>query len=520
MNVVVLLAVALPLLGSLAAIRYSGRTVALLCSGGSFGFLLLLIPQVEVPLEFTITLWMNPIQFLIFVDGFSLVFALLTSFLFFMVAIYSSYMRGRSYYPLLLLDLAVLLLIAFSREILMFYVCLEVFTIVTYFLVIYERTAKSLKAGLKYVVMNVGGAFLMLLAILLETPSAVTLSFFVTGCLVKAGSFPLHVWLADAHPAAPSPVSALLSGSMVKVGAYALFRFAPHFGDDLSLVVPVGVASMVAGAFLALVQSDVKRILAYHTVSQVGFILLGIALHHGDSVSGGMLHLINHGVFKSLLFLCMGCVIYATGERTIHKLGGLHSKMPVTAAACLVGCLSITGVPPFNGAVSKCILFHALESNSMRAAFIIACAGTVASFTKLFRYTFLGELKTPARAVPFSMRLPLIVLSGGCIVLGLFPRLLLSLTGYSTELNLWTGAVVSELVLSASLGIGIYASVVKAGITSPPQLKITCDNLLCAAGRAVEYFSVLVKKWLIQDINYYAAYIMLMLILFFLLCNV
>lgn len=497
--------------------RYPGnRWIALVFSGISCIILLCMIPGVDT-VEYPVSIWMNPLTLHIFIDGFSLFFGAILSFLFVMTIVYSSYIKKKRYYPLLLLNLGVLLLAIFSKQVLAFYVFLELSTITTYFLIIHKETKESLQAGFKYVVMNVGGAVLILLAVLDYTSQTAPV-FFVTGCLVKAGSFPVHVWLADAHPAAPSPVSALLSGIMVKTGVYGLFRFAPYFNIDLSLVVPFALVSMIFGVLLALIQSDVKRILAYHTVSQVGFILLGIGLQSELGISGGLLHLINHAVFKALLFLCMGCVIHATGKRDIHHLGGLQSKMPLTATACLVGCLSISGIPPFNGFVSKTLLFHALDSEIFKVIFVITCAGTVASFIKLFRHTFLGELKIPAKNVSVSMKIPLLVLSGLCIFLGIFPQTVLSLTGYTSFV--WSISALSECFLPVGLGIAIYVVGLKTRIILEPiHTRITIDTFFHKSGRAVEYSSKMLSKMLIQDTNYYVMYMILLFVLFFFLLN-
>ena len=516
-NIIIL--VGIPVAGAVIAAFGASRKTALVCSGLTLGGLVL-ISQGEVPAEATLNLWMNPVSVHIFVDGVSLLFAVLVSFIFFMAILFSSYMKSKSYYALLLLNLGSLLLLAFSKDLLVFYCALEVSALVAYFLVVHKKTVESVKAGFKYIVMNVGGALLILLAILLKGSSPAGGYLLVTGCLIKAGSFPVHIWLADAHPAAPSPVSALLSGAMVKVGVYGLYRFAPIFEIDLSFLVPVALISMVAGVILALVQTDVKRILAYHTVSQVGFIILGIGLQNVQGVSGAVLHMVNHGLFKALLFLCMGCVIHATGERTLGNLGGLAWKMPVTAAACLVGCLSISGIPPFNGYVSKCVLFHALESSIMRAAFMVACAGTVASFIKLFRHTFLGELKSTPKKVSNTMKVPLLVLSAACIFSGLYPGGVLALAGFPGCLYVWTLSNMGEVLFSAGLGVMVYGIVLKTQlVTRTPQSRITVDKFFCGYGKAVEYISNLVDRLMRQDINYYAMCIILFLILIFFLCT-
>ncbi|MBU7016440.1 MAG: hypothetical protein HXS44_02950 [Theionarchaea archaeon] len=512
-----LLAVLVPFLGCGVILVFRRRRwVTLACTGISFGFLLRLIS--EIPVEFSLYMWMNPIRIEVLIDGFSLVFALLISFLFLLCAVYSSYIKSKRYYSLLLLNLGLLLSLVFMNHIMVFYIFLEMSTITTYFLVIHNETEEAMKAGFKYIMMNVGGALLILSAIFLG-PSSLASFLFVTGCMVKAGSFPVHVWLADAHPAAPSPVSALLSGALVKVGAYSLLRFAPSFGAQSSVIVYVALMSMVVGVFLALIQTDIKRILAYHTVSQMGFVLLGIGLQSNLGLSGSYLHLINHGVFKALLFLCMGCVIYATGKRNILKLGGLKSVMPVTAAACLIGCLSISGIPPFNGFVSKSLISHALDSDIMRALFLITCAGTIASFTKLFRHTFLGELKTKTKEIPLSMKVPLLVLSGLCVILGFFPGLVFTLTGVTPEYTVWNRSCLVDVLLAGGLGIAFYVISLETKIIfRTPQLSIV-DKFFYVGGKTVEYLSELLNRWLQLDINYYAIIMITVLVLLFLLWN-
>jgi multicomponent Na+:H+ antiporter subunit D len=511
------LAVLVPFLGcGVTIVCKRRRWVTLVCAGISFGSLLRL--TFETPLEFSLYMWMNPVKIKVLIDGFSLVFALLISFLFLLCAVYSSYIKSKRYYSLLLLDLGFLLSLVFMNHIMVFYVFLEMSTITTYFLVIHNETEEAMKAGFKYILMNVGGALLILMAIFLG-PSPLASFLFVAGCLVKAGSFPVHVWLADAHPAAPAPVSALLSGALVKVGVYSLFRFTPYFGAQSSVVIYVALTSMVVGVFLALIQTDIKRILAYCTVSQVGFVLLGMGLQSNLGISGGYLHLINHGVFKALLFLCMGCVIYATGKRNILKLGGLKSVMPVTAAACLIGCLSISGVPPFNGFVSKSLISHALDSDIMRALFLLTCAGTVASFTKLFRHIFLGELKTETKEIPLSMKVPLLVLSGLCVILGFFPGLVFTITGVTPEYTVWNRSCLLDVLLAGGLGIAFYVISLETKIIfRTPQLSVV-DKFFYMGGKIVEYLSELLNKWLTLDINFYAIVMIMVLVLLFLVWN-
>jgi hydrogenase-4 component B len=513
----VLLSVIVPLVGAGIIVLYPSRSrlIALLCTGISFCALLTRMPEIDHSTEYIVSIWMNPLTLCMVVDGFSLLFALLCTFLFLMVLLYSSYIAGRQYYSLLLLNLGVFLLMVFSSQVFFFYLFLEMSALITYFLVVHNKTDEAVRAGFKYIIMNVGGAVLILLAILLRDGSAAAF-LFAAGCLIKAGSFPVHVWLAEAHPAAPSPVSALLSGILVKIGVYGLFKFAPQFGVELSLIVPFALSSMIFGAFLAFIQKDIKRILAYHTISQVGFILLGIGLETSSGVSGGLFHFINHALFKTLLFLCMGCVIYSTGERTLNHLGGLLSKMPVTAVTCLIACFSISGIPPFNGFVSKVILFHALESPVQQALFYVACIGTVASFTKLFRHVFLGTSEIVPKPVPLSLKVPLVALSGLCVLLGVYPGIVLGVLEYA-DYHVWTFSILSECFLIIVCGVAVYYVGLKTKIIlNPPVITITIDRFFHESGKAVEYCSRLLLRILTRDINYYVAYIVVVILGFLL----
>lgn len=480
------------------------RYLSLLCAAGSLaGVFTFLGKDPEV---YQIALWMNPVELSFRVDTLSVVISLLAALLFTMAFLYSGYIDVGKFYSLLLLDLAVILLAIFSETVLFFYIFLEMSTIITYFLIIHRGTPLSLNAGFKYVVMNVGGAVLILLAIVIEGPPYAPI-LFVTGCLVKMGSIPFHVWVADAHPQAPTPVSAILSGVMVKLGVYAIIRFAPVFSLDVSVVVPFALLSMVGGVILALIQKDMKRFLAYSSISQVGIIVLGIGLENGRGLEGALLHLVNHGVFKGLLFLSVGCVIYATGERNVHELGGLLSRMPLVGAACLVGCLSISGVFPFNGFVSKTLLFHAVSSGWVKGVFFLTCAGTVASFTKLFRHTFLGEAKKSPRPVPGFMKVPLLILSGLCLGLGVFQ---------AQEYNVWTGSAVTECILMIGTGLLLYYAAWKTKILfNTPEIALTVDKFFIQTGRIVEKVGVTLDNLCMKDINYYVAF-MVVTVLFFL----
>ncbi|MBF0461119.1 MAG: hydrogenase 4 subunit B [Magnetococcales bacterium] len=270
----------------------------------------------------------------------------------------------------------------------------------------------------------------------------------------KAGLFPLHVWLPLAHPAAPSHVSALMSGVMTKVAVYAalriIFDLNAHVQWQWSVPVLIiaGITAFI-GVLYAIMQHDIKRLLAYHTVENIGIIFLGIGLamafraNHqfvGASVAitAALLHTLNHSLFKSLLFLGSGAVLHATGERDIEKLGGLIHRMPVTAFFFLVGSAAISALPPLNGFVSEWLIFQAMMVSphlpQPLMKFLIPCVGALlalaaalaaACFVKAFGVTFLGRPRSPqaAQAVEtdgFSLS-AMAVLATLCILIGIFP---------------------------------------------------------------------------------------------------
>ncbi len=193
----------------------------------------------------------------------------------------------------------------------------------------------------------------------------------------------------------------------------------------LQLLCILGVVSMIIGVLLALYQWDYKRLLAYHSISQIGYIILGIGLGTPLGILGGLFHLINHSIFKSLLFLTSGAVEYATGTRDLRQMGGLKNKMPTTATTSLIASMSIAGVPPLNGFWSKLIIILACIQTGRYWLGFIAVIGsllTLASFLKVQKYAFFGPLNPKlehVKEVPFSMRISMIILAIFCILMGL-----------------------------------------------------------------------------------------------------
>jgi multicomponent Na+:H+ antiporter subunit D len=265
----------------------------------------------------------------------------------------------------------------------------------------------------------------------------------LSGFGLKAAIIPFHAWLPDAHSSAPSPISAMLSGVLIKaVGIYVIIRlFFNMFivSESMSLLITtLGALSMVIGVFLAIGQWDIKRLLAYHSISQMGYVVLSVGIgmiliSRGVkpevatlAITGGIFHLINHAAFKSLLFLNAGAIEYTTGTRNLNEMGGLAKSMPATSATSFIASMSISGLPPFNGFFSKLIIILAAvlaKFYLLAVLAVIVSIVTLASFLKFQRYAFYNKPETEKNRhiseVPFPMVFSMIVLSIICLLLSL-----------------------------------------------------------------------------------------------------
>jgi len=393
-------------------------------------------------------------------DLLSIVIITLISFLGFLAALYSKSYMGRShslgkYYSLLLLFVASMNGTVLSGDLFSMFLLWELMTLAAFFLVMFDNSAESIRAGIKYFLMSEMGALFMLTAIIViylqqETVDMVTLAsrgiavsstfthivllFFLLGTGVKAGIIPIHTWLPDAHPAAPSPVSALLSGVMIKVGIYMMIRiFCQIFSIAITwqtILCALGSASIIIGVMMAIKQTDAKKLLAYHSISQIGYIVLGIGTGVSVGLAGGLFHVLNHALFKGLLFLSIGAVIHRIHSRNLSDYGGLARTMPITFITCLIGALAISGIPPLNGFVSKWMIYQGLiqrftiDGSALTivwlASAMFGSALTLASFVKLIYSTFLAVPEKPhdVSEVPAAMWIPMVIMAGLCIIFG------------------------------------------------------------------------------------------------------
>ena len=405
--------------------------------------------------------WVAPIGIMLVVDHLTVLMLITVNLVALCCCIYSiSYMEKYTdkwkYYALFMLMLAGMNGVIITGDIFNMYVFLEIAAVASYALVAFGCESEELEASFKYLVISSVASAIILLCIALiysyvsslNLPDIfLTLSkisdvnklyfirfisvFLIVGFGVKAALVPFHSWLPDAHPSAPAPISAMLSGVLIKtLGVYTLVRIIYNiFGltrQISTIFLWLGVISMIVGALLAFYQWDYKRLLAYSSINQVGYIILGIGIGTPLGILGGILHLINHSVFKSLLFLTSGAVEYTVGTRDLRKMGGLKNGMPITTFSALVASMSISGVPPFNGFWSKAIIILAcVQSKNIFAAIIavIMSLVTLAYFTKVLKYGFYGEPenkdKKIVKEVSISMVVPMIILSLCCILMGL-----------------------------------------------------------------------------------------------------
>jgi multicomponent Na+:H+ antiporter subunit D len=394
--------------------------------------------------------------------GIVLVQDALTSFVLVMVSIISftslifsvQYIRHLSmdwrYYALFMLLVTGMNGVIATGDLFNLFVFMEIALFSAFALVAYGSRAEEFEASFKYAVMGSISSTLILagIAVLYSATSNLNMAkiaeliptvnpkvtfwvgaLFIAGFGLKAAAMPFHAWLPDAHSSAPAPISSMLSGVLIKaLGIYVLIRIfynvfnAPEIFMKIFLV--LGTISIILGVFLAIGQWDMKRLLAYHSISQIGYILLGMGIATPLGILGAVFHLFNHAIFKSLLFYNAGSVEMALGTRDLRKMGNLMKLLPTTSQTSLIASLSISGIPPFNGFFSKLIIIIAALQAGLPwyAAFaIVGSLLTLASFMKVQRYGFKGEtiVESLVTKVGWRMNSAMITLAVLCIVTSL-----------------------------------------------------------------------------------------------------
>ena len=434
--------------------KWAANTLAIAATGLLLLFTLRLIPSIGSGLRIDY----YGARFAL--DSVSLLFLVVVNAVAFACMIYAtsyiSHLGGHGkFFALMIIMVSGLNAMLLTRDLFSLYIFLEVASISSYVLVAFGLESDGIESSIKYLLLSAVATSMILLGIALIYMGTGTLEFdglrailaarggdlqgiflltaalFIGGFGLKAALMPFHAWLPDAHPSAPAPISAMLSGVVIKVaGVYALarifFYIFPGISRVYSLFLILGTLSMIAGAVLAYCQRDFKRMLAYSSISQIGYIMIGLGLGNPLGLIGALFHVFNHALFKSLLFLNSGAVQYRLGTRDIEEMGGLENRMPVTSITSVIGMLSIAGVPPFNGFFSKLfIILGALAAGrtGIAALAILVSIFTLGYFLIIQRKVFFGKLNEKWRDIreaPFAMSCAVILLAAACFLSGIF----------------------------------------------------------------------------------------------------
>lgn len=382
--------------------------------------------------------------------------------------------RMRAYYGWFMIFLSTMLCATTINNIILLWVIIEGTTLASIILVGFYWNRDAIEAAYKYaILLTVGITFALFGCVLLysgasqqiaggidplklteiakvagKIPKSIVLLSVVmllVGFGTKAGMVPFHTWPPDAHAEAPTPISAMLSGVMIKVGVYALIRtvliFYPFYSIVSTLVLIFGMITMVVGVIMMMMQEDLKRFLAFCSVTSMGYILMGLGLANYLGIYGGIFHLLNHSLMKALAFLSVGAVIYSTHHRRVPELGGLGKYMPFTAVAFYAATLSLGGVPFFNGFISEFTLFIAGVKAGFPWATVIAVAVAILNVAIFFHLTyqvFMGEAPENLKAaevkeVPVMMWGGMLILAFLCLLIGVYPQIVSPILNEATK---------------------------------------------------------------------------------------
>ena len=467
--------------------------LAFACSLVSLGGVLTLWPQTRqgLALDTRLLSWAGPISLSYHVDSLSQLFALMALSIGAAVLLYSvAYMAhdwaASRFYILMLAFIAGLVHLVYAADLFLMYVSWEVIGLCSFLLVGFWYQKKEAAYGARKVLVmtHLAGYGLLAAILILYARTGTTLwtdpkvaTAFTSGlfllmllaAVAKSVQFPLHTWIPDAM-AAPTPVSSLLHAACyVKAGVYLVARMHSLGPWPISwqmLVIWIGTVTMVVGVLYAMVQHDLKRLLAFHTVSQIGYMMLGLGLSTSLGIAAALLHCLNHGLFKGGLFLCAGAVEKATGTRDMDRLGGLGKKMPVTMALWLIGAGSISGVPLLSGFVSKWLIYNAsLEAGQVIPALIawIVSLFTLFSFLKATSSVFLsdeGPDSAKGREVPRAMIAGGTLLAAGSVLFGLAPQVAVNYLINPLLLSLGLAPVIQVSWMGLTAGSGSWFSTV------------------------------------------------------------
>jgi len=421
-----------------------------------------LIPRaLREPIVVSIGGWKPPLCINLVVGPLGILLAALICLIGFLIAVYAvTYIKNgptEKYHMLFLLLVTGAIGVVLTGDIFNLFVFFEILCISSYALTAYNRDKEGTEAGFKYLVQGTVGSTLILIAIAFlyglfgtlnmadiarrvssvdSIPLFVIVALFVAGFGVEAAIFPLNAWLPDAHSSAPSSISAILSGIAIKAGVYAVARTTYTLFNAQGLLVfvsAIGLVTLIIGEASAYRQKDdIKRMLAYSSIGQIGLIVFALGIGTSAGVFGGLFQLVNHAIAKALLFLAVGYMIYRVGSKKLSSLEGLGREMPLTSVAFAVAAFSLIGLPPFAGFMSKLSIIYAAvatQQGIFLAFVVIVLLSTIVEAGYFFRvvqalYFKGGAAQRRLSEAPLGALLPIAVLGVAIIVIGIFPQVL------------------------------------------------------------------------------------------------
>ena len=389
----------------------------------------------------------------------------------------------------------------FAGDFFTLYIFWEIMAFSSVGLIWYSRTERATNAGMRYIIFHLLGGCALLGGILIHymntgsitvgpVESGIGYFLLLIGIGVNTAFISLHSWLPDSYPKATIAGAVFMCVFTTKTGVYVLARTFP----GVEAVAYMGGVMCLYGVAFALMQNDVRKLLSYHIVSQVGYMVAGIGIGTYIGINGGIAHVFNHILYKALLFMCMGAVIYSTGRHNLTELGGLAKKMPITMITCMIAAFSISGVPGFNGYVSKGMVIHAAELEGMHILvlmLLLGSVGTFLSFLKLTYFTFFKKNdEIEAKEAPLPMLIAMSAVAFLCVAIGVYPKMLYGILPYAGEALHYHayafGHTIGTLELLMMTAVGFLA----LQFVFSPHDRITydIDYLYRKAGRGFIWF--------------------------------
>jgi len=398
-------------------------------------------------------------------DGLSLFAGYIFALIGLLIILYSIHVKENEHHIFSFLYIGCSLGVVFAGDFFTFFIFWEMMAVTATVLIWLKRDERSLGAGFRYLMMHLIGGGILLIGILLHFSATGSMeigglaglpfALILIGIGLNAAFIPLHTWLPDAYPKASFAVSVLLCVFTTKAAVYALARSFP----GIEIVAYMGGVMALYGVTFALLQSNARKLLSYSIISQVGYMVAGVGMGTAMGVDGGLSHLWNNVLYKTLLFMCIGAVIYRTGKDDLTELGGLARKMPITTIACIIAALSIAGVPLFNGFVSKAMIYKAADYHDVLYWMLkLASVGTFLYLCKFTYFGFLRRKEIKAREAPLTMTIPMIIVAFLCVLGGVYPNLLGNILPYQSEFHVYTPGklIVTMLLLGAAGAIFFF----------------------------------------------------------------